>query len=572
MKNTQIAKVFQNIADLLEIKADDRFKIRAYERVAQAIEHSPREIESMLAEGESLRDIPGVGDAIEKKIIELATTGKLEYFEKLKADFSPGIIGLLDIPGIGPKTAQVLISQLGINSIDDLESAIKNGDVAKLPHIGEKKVEAILHGIETLRHKDRRIPIGNALPIIDDILGTLQKLPGVKNLTAAGSVRRFAETVGDIDLMGTADDPETAIKVFVSLPQVKEILGQGPTKASVILNGGLQADLRIVEHDAFGSLLQHFTGSKQHNIDLRQYALKKGLSLSEYGITDINTGTIEKFTTEESFYARLGLQYIQPEIREGGNEILLAEKKALPRLITGNDVRGDLHVHTDWSDGSESLEAIVSSARKLGYSYIAITDHSAGLGIEHGLDEGRIKKQMQEIRKLNEQSADMHIFSGIEVNIKADGSLDLPDKMLAQLDIVIAAIHSAMHQDTDTITGRMIKAIENPHVDIIAHPTCRLIGEREPVAIDMETLFQAAARHRKILEINCTPSRLDLKDSHVYRAREIGVMIALGTDSHRSEQLNYMRFGVAVARRGWCQAKDVLNTRSLNDIFAYLKG
>jgi len=516
MKNTQIAKVFQNIADLLEIKADDRFKIRAYERVAQAIEHSPREIESMLAEGESLRDIPGVGDAIEKKIIELATTGKLEYFEKLKADFSPGIIGLLDIPGIGPKTAQVLISQLGINSIDDLESAIKNGDVAKLPHIGEKKVEAILHGIETLRHKDRRIPIGNALPIIDDILGTLQKLPGVKNLTAAGSVRRFAETVGDIDLMGTADDPETAIKVFVSLPQVKEILGQGPTKASVILNGGLQADLRIVEHDAFGSLLQHFTGSKQHNIDLRQYALKKGLSLSEYGITDINTGTIEKFTTEESFYARLGLQYIQPEIREGGNEILLAEKKALPRLITGNDVRGDLHVHTDWSDGSESLEAIVSSARKLGYSYIAITDHSAGLGIAHGLDEGRIKKQMQEIRKLNEQSADMHIFSGIEVNIKADGSLDLPDKMLAQLDIVIAAIHSAMHQDTDTITGRMIKAIENPHVDIIAHPTCRLIGEREPVAIDMETLFQAAPRHRKILEINCTPSRLDLKDSHVY--------------------------------------------------------
>ncbi len=571
MKNTQIARVFQDIADLLEIKAEDKFKIRAYDRAARTIEHLPKEIEIMLAEGESLRDIPGVGDAIEKKITELVSTGKLEYFEKLKADSPSGITELLDIPGIGPKTAQVLTSQLGIQSIDDLEAAIKSGEVAELSHIGEKKAEAILHGIEALRRKDKRIPIGDVFPIIEDILGTLRTIPGVKNLTAAGSVRRFSETVGDIDLMGTADNPETVLKAFVALPQVKEILVQGPTKASVILAGGLQADLRIVEHDSYGSLIQYFTGSKQHNILLRQYALKKGLSLSEYGITDVNTGIIEKFATEEGFYVRLGLQYIQPEIREGQREIEMAERKALPRLISREDIRGDFHVHTDWSDGNESLKAMVLSAQKMGYTYLAITDHSAGLGIAHGLNEDRLKKQMQEIRKLNEQSPGIHVFSGVEVDIKADGSLDLPDKILAQLDIVIAAIHSAINQDTETITRRMIRAIESPHVDIIAHPTCRLIGEREPSAIDMEAVFQAAARHHKILEINCAPSRLDLKDTHVFRARELGVMIALGTDSHRSEQFNYMRFGVNVARRGWCQAKDVLNTRSLNDVFAYLK-
>ncbi len=571
MKNTAIAKVFQDMADLLELKGENPFKIRAYQRAARTIEHLPKEIEIMLEEGEDLQSIPGVGEAIAKKTVELMNTGKLRVYEELKAEFPEGITTLLEIPGIGPKTANRLSTELGIKSADELEEAIKDGRVAKLFRLGDKTADNILQQIQALRRKDQRIPIGEALPVVDEVLSTLRPLPGVKNLTAAGSLRRFRETVGDIDLMGTTDNPEEVINAFVNLPQVREVLAKGPTKASVILPGRLQADLRMVEHDSFGSLLQYFTGSKQHNIALRTREQKRGLKLSEYGITDTKTNKLEKFATEEKFYRRLGLQYIPPEIREDQGEIELAEKGKVPKLVELSDIKGDIHAHTNWSDGHDSIEAMAQAAKAIGYQYLAITDHSAGLGIAHGLNEERLRQQIDEIKRLNQQLKGIRLLTGIEVDIRANGSIDLPERLLADLDIVIAAIHSAMTQSEDQTTKRILGAIENPHVDAIAHPTCRLLGEREPVAVDLEAVFRAAVKYNKALEINAMPSRLDLKDIHVYRARELGVKLVMGTDAHSTTQLGLMRFGVGVARRGWCQPEHILNTRPMGEIIAFLR-
>ncbi|MBM3142519.1 MAG: DNA polymerase/3'-5' exonuclease PolX [Chloroflexi bacterium] len=571
MKNTAIAKVFQDMADLLELKGENPFKTRAYQRAARTIEHLPKEIEIMLEEDEDLQSIPGVGEAIAKKTIELVNTGKLRVYEELKTEFPEGITTLLEIPGIGPKTAKRLSTELGIKSVDDLEQAITDGRVAGLFRLGDKTADNILQQIQALRRKDQRIPIGEALPVVEEILNALRHLSGVKNLTPAGSLRRFRETLGDIDLMGTADNPEEVIDAFVSLAQVREVLAKGPTKASVILPGGLQADLRMVEHDSFGSLLQYFTGSKQHNIALRTREQKRGLKLSEYGITDTKTNKLEKFATEEKFYRRLGLQYIPPELREDQGEIELAEKGAIPKLIALSDIKGDIHVHTNWSDGHDSIEAMARAAKAIGYQYLAITDHSAGRGIAHGLNEERLRQQIDEIKRLNQQLEGIRLLTGIEVDIRANGSIDLPEGLLADLDIVIAAIHSAMTQSEEQITKRILGAIENPHIDVIAHPTCRLLGEREPVAIDMEAVFRAAAKYDKALEINAMPSRLDLKDIHAYRARELGVKLIMGTDAHSTAQLGFMRFGIGVARRGWCQPEHILNTKPVEEILAFLK-
>jgi DNA polymerase (family 10) len=571
MKNTAIAKVFYDIGDLLELKGENPFKIRAYQRAARAIEHLPKEIEIMLREGQDLKDIPGVGEAIAKKIGDLLATGKLEYYEKLRAEFPPGISTLLEIPGVGPKTAMKLTQELRIDSVEELERAIRDGQVAGLFRMGEKTAENILHQIEALRRKDQRIPIGEALPVVDEIFEGLRAIPGVRNLTPAGSLRRFQETVGDIDLMGTADNPKQVIDAFTHLPQVAQVLDQGETKASVIVAGGLQVDLRMVEHERYGSLLQYFTGSKQHNIALRERFRRQGLKLSEYGITDLATGKGETFATEEAFYQRLGLQYIPPEIRDGGEEIDMAAGGKIPALVEVSDIKGDFHVHTDWSDGRSPLEEMVQAARARGYQYLAITDHSAGRGIAHGLTVERILAQIDEIRKLNQGLKDIHILTGTEMDIRADGSLDLPDDILARLDVVVAAVHSSMGQEQEKMTRRMLGALDNPHVDILAHPTCRLMGEREPVHIDLEAVYKKAAEKGKALEINAMPTRLDLKDIHIRRARELGVKLLIGTDSHAPEQLDFMRFGVGLARRGWCQAGDIINTWPLEDVLAFLK-
>ncbi len=569
MKNSEVAKVFQDIADLLELKGENLFKIRAYQRVVRSIEHLPVEVEQLVAE-DRLQEVPGAGEAITKKITELVTTGKLDYYEKLKAEFPEGISPLLDVPGIGPKTAMLLSSELGISSVDELETAISSGKVASLPRMGDKITENILRHIQALRRKDQRIPIGEALPVVDEISAGLSGLPGLKNLAPAGSLRRFRETVGDIDLMGTADNAPEIIQTFAGLPQVKEVLASGTTKASVVVSGGLQVDLRIVEHDSFGSLLQYFTGSKQHNINLRERAHRQGLKLSEYGITNLATEELERFATEVDFYERQGLEFIPPELREGQHEIERAERGNLPKLVELSDIKGDLHVHTDWSDGRDTIEAMALAARELGYQYLGITDHSGGRGIAHGLDAGRLRQQISEIRQLNQRISGIHIFSGIEVDIRADGSLDMPDELLAKLDIVIAAVHSSMNQSQEQMTRRIIGAIENPNVDVLAHPTCRLLPDREPVAVDIEAVFQTAARTNTMLEINGMPSRLDLKDIHAYRARELGVKLVINTDAHSVEHLEFMRFGVGVARRGWCEARDILNTKPLKEVIACL--
>ncbi len=571
MKNSEIARVFHDMADLLELKGENVFKIRAYRRAAQVIEHLPKEMAVMLEQGEDFQKIPGVGDAIAKKSTELIKTGKLEAYESLKDEFPEGITRLLEIPGIGPKTAHLLSSELKITSAELLEEEIKEGKVADLFRMGDRTAQNLLHKIQAIRRKDQRIPIGQALPIVEDILKSLSSLPGVKNMISAGSLRRFRETVGDIDIMGTADNPENVINKFVALPVVKEVLAKGPTKASVILSPGLQADLRMVEHDSFGSLLQYFTGSKEHNIALRTRYQKKGLKLSEYGITDVAHDRLKKFTTEEAFYKRLGMQYIPPEIREDQGEIELSEKHAIPRLVDLRDIKGDFHTHSNWSDGNSTIEEMALAAKNEGYKYIAITDHSKGLGIAHGLTEERLKEQVQEIRQLNQKLKGFRILSGMEVDIRADGSIDMPDNVFAELDCVVGAVHSSFNQSEDRVTRRILKAIENPHIDIIAHPTSRLIGEREPTAVDMEAVFKAAVKYKKALEINAMPSRLDLKDIHIHRARELGVMLAIGTDSHIAAQLKLMRFGIGIARRGWCEPEHILNCFSLEKVLALFK-
>jgi DNA polymerase (family X) len=569
MKNSEIANIFQDIADLLEIKGEIIFKVRAYQKAARAIENLPQEITSMVESGKNLKDIPGVGEAISGKIAEIVKTGKLQYYENLKLEFPSGITALLEIPGIGPKTAKKL-SDTGINNIDDLEKAILDGRVANIFRLGDKAADNILRQIHTLKGKEQRIPVGEAMMVVDEIFDALHEVKGVKNLTPAGSLRRFKDTVGDIDLMGTADDPERVITAFIDLPQVDRVLASGPTKASVVLKSGLQVDLRMVEHDSFGSLLQYFTGSKQHNITLRLMAQRRGLSLSEYGITDVKTNKLEKFATEEDFYKRLNLPYIPPEIREDQHEIELAEQGKLPKLIESIDIKGDFHVHTDWSDGQGSIKDITLAAKAMGYEYVAITDHSRALGIAHGLDSEKLTKQINEIKDLNREMRDFHIFSGVEVDIRSDGTLDLPSEILSQLDIVIGAIHSGLNESEEHMTKRVISALENPDVDILAHLTGRIIGSRSAVSLDIEAVFKAAIEFHKALEINAMPNRLDLKDVHIKRAKELGVKLTIGTDSHQTAHLGYMRFGISVARRGWCSKNDILNSKPTKEVLKYL--
>jgi DNA polymerase (family 10) len=568
VKNVAIAQVFQDMADLLELKEENPFKIRAYQRAAHTIEGLPVELEQVIEESK-LREIPGIGEAIARKITELSTTGRLEVYEKLRSEFPEGIVSLMAIPGLGPKTATRLFRELGVSTIDGLEEAIVEGRVAALYRLGDKTAENILRHIQKLRRKDQRVPLGKALPLAEQVLASLNELPGVRNLVPAGSLRRFKETVGDVDIMGTAADPESVLRAFVQLPQVEEVLGQGITRSSVLVSGGLQVDLRMLEHDCFGSLLQYFTGSKEHNIALRERVVRQGLSLNEYGITVIETGEIEKFAAEEAFYERIGLQWIPPELREGRNEIERAEKSALPKLIEVLDIRGDLHVHTEWSDGHDSIEAMATAARARGYQYLAITDHSAGRGIAHGLSEERLRQQIAEVKALNQKLNGIRLFTGIEVDIRADGTLDYPDDVLGELDVVIAAVHSAMGQGSEKMTRRIIHALENPNVSILAHPTCRLLGIREAIDVDLEEVFRAAARRNTAIEINAMPDRLDLKDTHVLRAKELGVKLIIGTDAHSVEQLDLIRFGVGVARRGWCRSEDILNTRSVEEVEAF---
>lgn len=571
MNNVQIAEIFENIAGLLEIKGERRFVVVSYQRAARAVEHTGTEVSQMVLDGEDLTQIPSVGKAIARKITQLVTEGRMDFYENLRAEFPDGILDVMRVPGVGPKSANRLWKELDVTSVEDLERAAADGRLASLDRMGPKKAENILKEIAAARTKEDRVPIARALPAAERVIHALTKTcPSIVRIEPAGSIRRFEETIGDIDLVCASTNPQEVLDALVELPNVVNVLGHGEKKSSVVLNEGIQVDLRVVDVSQFGALLQYFTGGKQHNIRLREFAQRQGMSLNEYGIAVSSTGARESFPDEESLYERLGLQYIPPELRTGGDEIERARSNSIPRLVEVSDMKGDLHLHTDWSDGRDPTDRIAAAAAERGYQYIAITDHSVGRGIANGLSIERLSQHIEEIRRLEERLRSIKILAGSEVDIRADGTLDYPDDILARLDWVVASVHSAMSQNAESMTARIIEAMNNPHVSAIGHLTTRMIGERRPIEADFEAIFKAAALTGTALEINSSPHRLDLKDIHASRARELGVPLVISSDAHDTESLDNQRCGVTVARRAWCEPKHILNTLPLDSFMQYL--
>ena len=569
--NEQIAELFENMGSLLEMKGDTIFKIRAYQRAARIIEQLSSPLAQAVENGEDLTKIPGVGKAISEKITEFIGTGQVAAYQRLLEELPTGVLDLKDIPGIGPKTAVAIGVELGISTSQGVAEAAADGRLAGLPRMGQKAADRILRHIEAFQAIGSRTPIGQALPIAEEVIAALRKqCPEIGPLFPAGSLRRWEETIGDIDLIGTAPDPEAVGDALVALPMVKDVLVHGPKKTSVVVESGMQIDLRIGEPGTFGALLQYFTGSQQHNIRLRDYANRKGLLLNEYGIINTETGKVEEFADEEGFYARLGLPWMPPELRTGVYELDAGLADSLPRLIQVTDLKGDLHLHSEWSDGNDPIELMIEATEAQGYEYMALTDHSASLGVANGLTNERLESQISLLRSM-QKNYDITILCGSECDIRANGDMDYPDEILAQLDWVVASVHSAMGQDQATMTARIIKAMEHPSVSIIGHLTTRLLGQREPVEFDLEAVLQAARRTGTALEINASPERLDLKDTHAYRARELGVPLVINTDSHHHTHLDKRRFGVAVARRAWCRPEDILNTMSREEFLEVIR-
>lgn len=567
MNNREVADLLRLIADMLEIKGEVVYKSLAYRKAADNIEALGRDINELWRQG-MLRQIPGVGEALEKKLNELFSTGRLGYYEQLQEEIPAGVVSLLGIPGVGPRTAKLLWEQLGALSVADVERAARAGKLRDLPGLGMRSEQRILEGIESLYRRSTRIPLGVAWPIAQELAQALRRELGVQTVEPVGSLRRMKDTIGDIDLLAACDQPEHATDAFVKLTQVAEVLSHGPTRASVRLHNGLQVDLRALEPRRYGSLLQYFTGSKGHNVTLRALAQKQGLSLSEYGL---KRGEEEILCpTEEEVYGALGLPWIPPELREDRGEVQAAQAGTLPKLVQQKDIRGDLHVHTDWSDAAATLEEMAAAARKLGYEYLVISDHTQSLGVANGLTVSRLREQRAEIARLNKGFSEFRLLQGAEVEIRADGSLDYPDDVLEELDVVIASVHSALRQDQETITNRVVRAMRNPHVSVLGHPSGRLLGQREATHVDLDRLLQVAAETSTILEVNATPNRLDLDDVHIRQAIQLGVGLAINSDAHSVGGLDAMGYGVAAARRGWAEARNIVNTFPLSKLLRRL--
>lgn len=572
MKNREVAGLLYEMAELLELHAENRFKIIAFSKAARAIESLQEDINKVCRE-KRLQSIPGVGKAIAQKVEEYLKTGQIEAHQELLAKTPPGLVKLLQISGLGPKTVFLLHEKLNITNLEELETAAKEHRIRRLPRMGPTREANILKSIERYKKRSTRILFSTVEPIVNDILVYLRGMEGLENITAAGSFRRAKETVGDIDILATAARPEEIVTAFVRMPLVDEVLAKGPTKASVIVKDTIQVDLRIVEHHSFGTVLQYFTGSKEHNVRLRQLALNRGYSLSEYSLTRLSDGRDLFFDREEEVYSALGLPYIPPEMREDRGEIEAALQGRLPGLVEQKDIRGDLHVHSNWSDGRASPLEMARAAASLGYEYIALCDHSPLVGIAGGLSPEKLEQKIKAVAAANEEleGAGITILAGTEVDIKADGRLDYSDDLLARCDVVVASVHMGVQQTERAITGRLISAIENENVDIIGHPTGRIIDQREPYEIDMQAVLEAAARTNTALEINSYPSRLDLSDVNARAAKEMGVRMSINSDAHDPEQLQTMKYGVNVARRAWLEKKDVLNALSLKELLSELK-
>ena len=576
--NEEIAELFEQLGLMLEMQGESVFKIRAYQRAARAIEGLPFPLSQAVTDGQKLTGIPGIGKAISEKIQELVATGHVKTYERVKSELPAGALDLLAIPGIGPKTAVLIGTELGISTVDGVEQAAQDGSLAKLPRMGKKAADSILRHIRASRSMSTgRTPIGQAMPTAEAVMAALRERDdGITFLTPAGSLRRWEETIGDVDLVAITPKPEELGRCLAALPEVSEVLVNGPRKTSVIVRQahdgsgqGLQIDLRTGETESIGAMLQYFTGSQQHNIRLRDFANRRGLSLNEYGITNVESGQVEVFPDEESFYARLGLPWIPPELRAGMWELDAALEERLPQLVEASHLRGDLHLHSEWSDGSDPIETMVATVASLGYEYMALTDHSQGLGVANGLTPERLAAQREVLRQLQERY-DIRILAGSEVDIRSDGRMDFPDEVLAELDVVVASVHNAMSQDRDTMTSRIIRAMEHPSVTIIGHLSTRLLGQRPPTDFDLEAVLQAARDTGTALEINASPERLDLKDTHAFRAREMGIPLVISTDSHHHSQLSGGRFGVAVARRAWCEPRHILNTMPLDQFLQFI--
>jgi len=568
MKNLEVAAIFRDIAKILEIKGENVFRIRAYERAAQNIEGLSRDIEDFAKE-DTLTDIPGIGKDLSEKIKEFIKTGKIKMYEDLKKSIPEGLLDLLNIPSVGPKTAKLLYEKLKIKNVSDLENAIKKNKLKGIFGIKEKTVENILKGIEVLRRGKERMTLAQATLVAEEFVNALEKLPEVKKISTAGSLRRQKETVRDIDILVISDKPQKIMHAFTKIPSVKDVLAEGETKSSVRTKEDVQVDCRVLEEKSFGAALLYFTGSKNFNIKLRQLAIKKGLKISEYGVF-----RKERFVcgrSEEEIFKILGMSYIEPELREDTGEIELARKFKLPKLIELKDIKGDLHVHSDYSDGGNSIEEIALACRKKRYSYAAITDHSQSLKVAGGLSPADLKKKKQEIDKLNRNLRGFRILFGTEVDIDSDGKIDYKDEILKEFDLVVAAIHTGFKQSKEQLTRRIIKACQNKYVHIIAHPTARLWGVREAYNIDLDEILKVAKDTNTHLEINAFPQRLDLNDLQARRAKEMGVKLAIGTDAHSIEQLEAMRFGISVAWRGWLSREDVINTLALEKLLKVIK-
>jgi len=570
VKNREIAGILYQMAELLELHAENRFKIIAYSRAARAIESLTEDIEQVCRDGR-LEGIPGVGKAIAEKIKEYLRTGRIQSHQDLLADTPQGLAELLQISGLGPKTVFMLHEKLDITNLDELEKAAREHRIRRLPRMGVVREKNILKSIERYRKRSNRILYSTAESIVDEILTYLGGIEGLEHATAAGSYRRRKETVGDIDILATAARPEEIVAAFVKMPLVEEVLAKGPTKASVIMNDTIQVDLRIVEHRSYGTVLQYFTGSKEHNVSMRQLALDRGYSLSEYSLTRLANGQDLFFDQEEEVYQALGLQYIPPELREDRGEIEAALGGRLPRLVEAKDIRGDLHVHSIWSDGRASIIELAQAARSMGYEYIALSDHSPSVGIAGGIGREKMEEKIEAVAEANDSLEGITVLMGAEVDIKADGSLDYPDDLLERMDVVVASVHMAQQQKERTITGRLISAIENQNVDIIGHPTGRIINQREPSDMDFHAVLEAAARAGTALEINAHPSRLDLNDVNARAAKEMGVQMSINSDAHDAGQLLNMKYGINVARRAWLEKKDLINAMDLKDLIQFLK-
>ncbi|MBU4346758.1 MAG: DNA polymerase/3'-5' exonuclease PolX [Candidatus Omnitrophica bacterium] len=568
MKNLKISEIFREIVKILEIKGGNPFRIRAYERAAENIAGLSEDIENFIR-GDKLTQIPGIGKDLAERIKEFVETGRIKVYEDLKKTIPAGLLDLLNIPSVGPKTAKLLYEKLKIKNIAGLEGAIKKNKLKGIFGIKKKTVENISKGIELLKRGRERMTLAQAIQVADEFIKALGALAGVKKISYAGSLRRQKETVRDIDILAISDRPHKIMNIFTKHPDVGEVLARGETKSSVRTKDDIQVDCRVVERKSFGAALLYFTGSKNFNIKIRQIAIRKGLKINEYGVFRKNRFITGQ--TEEDIFKTLRMSYIEPELREDAGEIELAQKFQLPELIKVQDLKGDLHVHSRWSDGGNTIEEMARAAKLRGYSYIAITDHSQSLKVAGGLSVADLKKKRRQIGQLNKKIKGFRILYGTEADIDSDGRLDYKDETLREFDVVVAAIHSGFKQSKSQLTKRLIRVCRNKYAHIIAHPTGRLWGSRDAYDIDTDEVLKAARDTNTFLEINAFPQRLDLNDLNCRRAKEIGAKLVIGTDAHTTEQLEMMKLGVSVARRGWLSKNEVINTLAVEELLKTIK-